>query len=369
MFPKWDDYRLSWSTNPTYSAIPVIQVHNDRVWTPSLVVDNNVLDLTAIAEDTIPLRVRQDGQVTWNPPGILVTSCEMDTTDFPFDTQTCSLSVTSFGYTIQELNISVHDTGINQKYYTENGEWHLQSTWNERSEFDEDGYTYAKMTFYFEMHRRPVYYGLNTLLPVMLTSLLIPMVFLLPHDSGEKIGYCLTVLLAYVVILTIVTDGLPTTAKNQSLLGVYIAMVLSLSGLSVVFSIHSLQVYHRDPNHHQLPLWQAKLTRNILWFIRMRCCKRKGGPRAITSVTPATEKGDKKLHSWNGGRVASAKGHVTSASHVHADVEEEGEVEAENGEITWQLVGHAYDAVLLRVYLLFIAFSSVFFIFAMAFAW
>ena len=52
-----------------------------------------------------------DGEVTWNPPGILVTSCAIDVINFPFDTQTCTLEVTSFGFTIQELNISVHVSG------------------------------------------------------------------------------------------------------------------------------------------------------------------------------------------------------------------------------------------------------------------
>ena len=75
------------------------------------------------------------------------------------------------------------------------------------------------MVFNIYLERRSFYYGLTILLPVLLTSLLTPLVFLLPHDAGEKIGYCLTVLLAYVVILTIVTDGLPTTSKHNSLLG------------------------------------------------------------------------------------------------------------------------------------------------------
>ena len=117
--------------------------------------------------------------------------------------------------------VCLQASGISRRYFQENGEWTVLKTWNERSEYTEDGYTYAKVTFYIKLQRRAVYYGLNTMLPVLLNSLLIPMVFLLPHDSGEKIGYCLTVLLAYVVILTIVTAGLPTTAKSQSLLGRY----------------------------------------------------------------------------------------------------------------------------------------------------
>jgi hypothetical protein len=78
---------------------------------------------------------------------------------------------------------------------------------------------YSQVTFYLRLSRRALYYWLTVLLPVLVTSVLIPLVFLLPHDSGEKIGYCLTVLLAYVVILTIVTDSLPTSAKNSFLLG------------------------------------------------------------------------------------------------------------------------------------------------------
>ena len=124
--------------------------------------------------------------------------------------------------------LRVQASGVSKTYYQENGEWTILKTWNERSEFEEDSYSYAKVTYYIKLQRRAVYYGLNTMLPVLLNSLLIPLVFLLPHDAGEKIGYCLTVLLAYVVILTIVTDGLPTTAKNQSLLGRFVCLFVSL---------------------------------------------------------------------------------------------------------------------------------------------
>ena len=64
-------------------------------------------DLSAIDEPSIPIRVVRRGTVTWNPPGILRTSCEMDVAHFPFDLQTCSIQVTSFGYTIAELDLFV----------------------------------------------------------------------------------------------------------------------------------------------------------------------------------------------------------------------------------------------------------------------
>ncbi|KAI8761343.1 neuronal acetylcholine receptor subunit beta-4, partial [Biomphalaria glabrata] len=72
--------------------------------------------------------------------------------------------------------------------------------------------------YYFSIKRRPLYYGLNYLLPVLITSLLTIFVFVLPAESGEKIGYCLTVLLGYMVILTLIAADLPTTAEYTSIL-------------------------------------------------------------------------------------------------------------------------------------------------------
>ncbi|XP_076440192.1 5-hydroxytryptamine receptor 3A-like [Babylonia areolata] len=365
---KWRDERLNW-VRSGFTGIPVIQVYNDDIWTPALVVDNSVNDLSAIDEDTIPLRVRQDGEVTWNPPGILLTSCEMTVTYFPFDTQTCVIQVTSFGYTIQELNISVH-TGLSQTYFQLNGEWNIIRTWNERYEYNDGDYDYAKVAFYVELKRRAVYYGLNTMLPVLLNSLLIPMVFLLPHDAGEKIGYCLTALLAYVVILTIVTDGLPTTAKSQSLLGVYIALVLSQAGIAVVLAIHSLHIFHRDPGR-PVPGWQGRLTR---WAIRIMRCKCTNPADRTGSVTPVVdypleEKGDRltRLNSkmFTGSSSSFAKREIgVSSSSVRPEVSvSEGDVEEA---VSWHLVAQAYDAFFFRLYLATILCCSVGFMLAIA---
>jgi hypothetical protein len=43
-------------------------------------------------------------------------------------------------------------------------------------------------------------------------AVLIAMVFKLPVDSGEKIGFSLTVLLAYAVYLTMISENIPSTS-------------------------------------------------------------------------------------------------------------------------------------------------------------
>ena len=55
-------------------------------------------------------------------------------------------------------------------------------------------------------------------MPIVLNSILMNAVFALPIESGEKMSYCLTVLLSYVVFLTWVTENLPPVSTDTSIL-------------------------------------------------------------------------------------------------------------------------------------------------------
>jgi len=57
-----------------------------------------------------------------------------------------------------------------------------------------------------------MFHILNTLFPVVMMAVLSAMVFKLPVDSGEKIGFSLTVLLAYAVYLTLISENIPSTS-------------------------------------------------------------------------------------------------------------------------------------------------------------
>ena len=47
-------------------------------------------------------------------------------------------------------------------------------------------------------------------------SLASSLVFALPADAGEKMGLSITVLLAYAVYLTLITDAMPNTSMQVS---------------------------------------------------------------------------------------------------------------------------------------------------------
>nr|KAI8738997.1 neuronal acetylcholine receptor subunit alpha-6-like [Biomphalaria glabrata] len=377
----WSDTRLMWAPG-SYGGIPILQFKNDQIWTPALVVDNSVNDLSAIHEDTIPLRVDSKGKVTWNPPALLTVSCTMDITYFPFDTQTCALQVTSFGYTIQELSIFVYGSGVVLSYFSPDGEWRLLDNWTDRKIFTEDNYEYSKVYYYFSIKRRPLYYGLNYLLPVLITSLLTIFVFVLPAESGEKIGYCLTVLLGYMVILTLIAADLPTTAEYTSILELYIAVVLIMGGLSVILSIYVLELHHR-PDDQPISSFTRRMT---MFGMRLccyeGCCVKKVSPTEYDSSNETKDKeaqqsaDDKYLNGFadplgSGTEKLESSGLTMRSPWVKqhsymglrpATPMSTPEEQSRGVEVTWQTVAYVLDGVLLRIYLLAVIVCSCVFL-------
>ena len=178
-------------------------------------------NLNVISDNRIPIRVNAKGKVFWNPPGIYQTQCDITITFYPFDTQYCKIILKSVGYTLREMNLTVLSTGVETSSYEKNGEWDLLSTSAYRLEVSDvnDKETYPSIAVTFTLKRRPLYYGLNIILPTFVLSMLSVVVFLLPADSGEKMGYSLTVLLSITVFLTIVSGSMPTTSQNTSIMG------------------------------------------------------------------------------------------------------------------------------------------------------
>jgi hypothetical protein len=105
-------------------------------------------------------------------------------------------------------------------FYSENGEWEYLSF--DSSVYDEyrntQPYNMAKLEFKFR--RRPSFVVMNTIIPIISIAILSCLVFMVPLEQ-DKISYCLTVMLAYAVYLTMVADHMPTTSVNTSVLSKY----------------------------------------------------------------------------------------------------------------------------------------------------
>ena len=175
-----------------------------------------------LSERTLPIKIAQSGKITWSPGNIIDTSCDIDTTYYPFDEQTCSITLTTRGYKSHQLTLSLDEVPLIMSAYQENGEWtYLRSSTSTAVVARGTDY-YSQVNFNLTFQRRNTFHLLSTILPMFFLVSMTCFVFKIPVDAGEKLGYCLTVLLAFAVYLTLISDNIPTTSTNTSYLSTYI---------------------------------------------------------------------------------------------------------------------------------------------------
>ncbi|XP_055894245.1 neuronal acetylcholine receptor subunit alpha-6-like isoform X2 [Biomphalaria glabrata] len=154
---------------------------------------------------------------------------------FLFFTWTDQLVAMTFSST--ELTFSVKDPHVRTSYYTINGEWDLKSTKIETSDLNASYVNLSSIQITFELKRRPAFFLLNVLLPVVFLSFLNICVFVIPAESGEKIGYGITVLLSLTVYMSTVSGMLPRSSLTLPNVIIYLFILFILSMITVLCNI------------------------------------------------------------------------------------------------------------------------------------
>lgn len=267
----WNDPRLTW-TAASYGNIEYIYTKQDKIWRPELIIDNSVEDMAPIGDTEIFFKIKNTGAVRWDPPGQYVTHCDIDVSYYPFDYQKCSIEITTFAFTTDVVILNKTKDSVNVDDFKENGEWVLDSSSVVEQVLTENGEMFSQLEFKLIFKRRPGYYLTNVVYPVILVSLLTNLVFLLPVDSGEKISYILTVLLAQAVLLTLVGDSMPTTSKHTPVIGIYISFVLVMAALAIVITIVNLRL-HLRADQTEVPRWLKSFTFIVL--LKVNCLSAK----------------------------------------------------------------------------------------------
>ncbi|XP_052081207.1 neuronal acetylcholine receptor subunit alpha-3-like [Mytilus californianus] len=262
----WNDSRLAWKKS-SYGNVEYIYVPEDVVWHPELIVQNSVLELRKNLGAEKTVRIQYDGEVRWEPPAVLSTSCDMDVTFFPYDSQTCDIELASWGFPADAVNLTFFKTHINLEDYRPDGEWDLTTTSQYPSQLIEDDLVFSELLFRIELERFPGHYIMSVIFPTILTAVLTFVTFFLPLQSGGKIGYILTVLLALAVLLTLFSGSMPTTSKHTSVLVVFLTVTLGMACLVIIFTIFIIRLFHQ-PEHDKAPNWMHSLARK---FMKLKC--------------------------------------------------------------------------------------------------
>lgn len=164
--------------------------------------------------------LRHDGAVRWDAPAITRSSCRVDVAAFPFDAQRCGLTFGSWTHGGHQLDVRPRGAAASLADFVENVEWRVLGMPARRRVLTYGccSEPYPDVTFTLLLRRRAAAYVCNLLLPCVLISLLAPLAFHLPADSGEKVSLGVTVLLALTVFQLILAESMPP-AESVPLIG------------------------------------------------------------------------------------------------------------------------------------------------------
>ena len=168
------------------------------------------------------ITVRSNGEARWQPGGVFAIACALDMNFYPFDDQKCTMEIETWVYTADKVNLSNSMTVVGTDTYIPHGEWSIIKTEVKgvnviyRYYLDEQ-FPEVYCTIY--IRRKHTFYFMYILLPCLMLSGVLLMIFLLPADSGEKVSLGVSILVAISVFLLLVAGNVPDTSDAIPIIG------------------------------------------------------------------------------------------------------------------------------------------------------
>jgi hypothetical protein len=164
-------------------------------------------------------------------------------------------------------------------------------------------------------------------------------VMVLPAESGEKVGFAVTIMLALSVFLTIVSESIPSNSISVSFLSVYLLIVQVISMLILMFTAKNMQIFHRNPD--RFPVTPG-YRRFVNAANKLRCQGRENSKSKSTSnqVEPISIVAEEQ---------GNDKGEVDAPQKEDNDQDE----------VTWPDVTEAMDFVFLWLFFVFAVVATI----------
>jgi len=239
------------------------------------------------------------------------------------------LRFASGNYVPGEVKLTVNSEKVSTSFYSRSAEWTYS-----------DSLVQVYSTRYYDLlivnigfQRQANFLIINVLLPILMMAVMNILVFVIPPESGERISYAITALLAVAVYLTIVGENLPKSSSPMPIFCFYLTTVVALNVSMCFLTVVNLRIYHKDVGSIP-PTWCRRLVQIIY-------CSRSRYRRSSTNQAISRSSSD-TLDS------------IAELQKVHEDTH--------NVKVSWKDVSYVVDVVLVVFYVLVSVIVNVCFI-------
>ena len=252
---QWQDDIIRW-TPASYGGIETISVYKSNVWHPEYAFATTVDYVERFGDDSFKFRYNYSGQAQSFVFDVTKVSCSYDESKYPFDEHDCEFLCVVVGYDSTEVQLDVSSTEMDLTQYQESSQWLVSST-SMKPDSDIPGVITVKCRI--SIKRRERYFMFVKFIPILLMSFLNVLVFKLPVDAGERVGFSITCLLSFAVFLTDITTSLPTGSTNMAYIYYLLSSLIVISSIICGVTIVTVRLYHRDDDVH-ISSWLQRIV-------------------------------------------------------------------------------------------------------------
>ena len=241
----WQDETLAWNASD-FHGVNYVEVPVGTMWAPDIFFVNS-MDTGNVLLNAEYFNIHSDGTISTTLDLITDTLCNMDHGKFPYDTQHCSVIMHSYSEFVQlKLQLIVLDKSLLEKFVRKN-EWEMvrqgvvSLLWvdNETS----------LLSVYVELRRKTTFFTMCLVVPMVLTSYMNTLVFLVPLEAGERVSFLVSIFISTSVFTSFFTSVMP---RGLDVVPATMKLLVGVTTESLVLLVCTLLVmwrYHNSSRH------------------------------------------------------------------------------------------------------------------------
>ena len=178
----------------------------DSVWTPHVYISNS-LDKKKLLADVSTVVISHDGVVETFLDREVETMCNLNLEKYPYDTQNCPLNIYD-SHLLPGVELQVRSYFFSQSWsesMSYSCEWYLEAQKTEIVSLNGIDVPCVSL----KVRRKPTFYTVCVVLPMVLTSFINTLVFLVPLQSGEKVSFFVSIFVSTSVFVSFFKDVMP----------------------------------------------------------------------------------------------------------------------------------------------------------------
>ena len=181
------------------------------------------------------VKLFSNGKASYSPVGPLSIQCDLDVSYFPFDKHLCDIKFESMRYQTEQQQLVVVDNSLDlssTRVRVASDQWLVTPIMAVNDTLtDVFDNSFSNVIFTIELTRRPEFFIVSLILPLVSISFVQGTVFILPLDSVEKLELSFASLLAFSFFSSMMTTELPHNSRRMP----YLLIIINLYTVIISF--------------------------------------------------------------------------------------------------------------------------------------